>query len=82
MKKILLILMMLALSLATLSGCFGEKDDGEDDGNAELCTTHTDTDGDHICDVCEEIVLDTETMVAVTFTVKDQDGAAVAGVKV
>ncbi len=81
MKKVLLFIlcMLLACSLSlALSSC--------GDGGSETpgpCAEHEDEDENGICDVCKQPTIELPegpAEVSVSFTVKDQDGAAVPGV--
>ena len=87
MKKLILLILMLALSATMLASC---KDKGNDENNNDNdnkndivtpCVTHTDDNNDSICDVCEEIIFEEDVEVEVVFTVKDTDGNALAGFK-
>ena len=87
MKKLILLISMLALFATMLASC---KDKGNDENNNDNgsetdnntpCATHTDDNGDSICDVCEEIIFLEDTEVEVVFTVKDTDGNALSGFK-
>lgn len=93
MKKLLLFILCIALSLSLLVACGGEckehvdenRDLKCDECEAELpCPGHVDEDEDKMCDLCDEILIvpEEKTEVAVSFSVTDQDGAAVPGVKV
>lgn len=77
MKKLLLMILSLALlvSVLTLVTACGPT-------QPEPCDEHIDTDGNRVCDVCKELILDLPKDVTVSFTVKDQDGAIVPGVSV
>lgn len=94
MKKIILLLLSAALvlsMLAFLSSCgeCTEHTDSNKDGKCDNCgktvevehTEHVDEDGDKVCDVCLEILVEDNkpTNVSVTFTVTDQENAAVPG---
>lgn len=77
MKKLLPIILCLALlvSVMALATSCGPT-------TPEPCDEHIDTDGNRVCDVCKELMLDLPKDVTVSFTVKDQDGAIVPGVEV
>ncbi|MBQ9070148.1 MAG: hypothetical protein IJY23_02195 [Clostridia bacterium] len=87
MKKILLLILMLALSISMLAACDNGEDDNENgndnDGNniTTPCVEHTDDNGDHICDVCEEIIFEEDVEVTVELNIKDTDGLPLCGVK-
>lgn len=77
MKKLLPIILCLALLvsvMALVTSCGPT--------TPEPCDEHTDTDGNRVCDVCKELLLDLPKDVAVSFTVKDQDDIVVPGVEV
>lgn len=95
MKKILLLILICAIAFTALTACGKCKEhvDEDKDGKCDkcdeaveiVCTEHTDADGDKMCDVCDELLLDPtppEVTVTVNFTLKDQDGAIIPGVKV
>ena len=89
MKKILLLILCLALAASVvfaMTAC-GDKNRGNDtenggeDANDDACKDrHYDTDEDGFCDLCEAAM--PENKANVTFTVKDQDGTLISGVKV
>ncbi len=84
MKKILLFILSIALVLSLSAFLFscGEEEEPEIPG---LCAEHKDDDENGICDVCKQVTVEipeAPSAVTVTFTVKDQDGAAVYGVTV
>ena len=76
LKKILSVLLVLSLAVATLfaiTSCGGDKDP---------CTMHIDADGDKKCDKCEADMPPEEPgdgKATYTVTVKDDEGNAVAG---
>lgn len=78
MKKLLLMILCLAMlvSLLTLVTSCGPTTP------PEPCKEHIDLNGNRVCDVCNELILDLPKNVTVSFTVKDQDGAIVPGVEV
>lgn len=91
MKRFLLLILCLALSVAMLAfmtscgdddtGDSGNGENGGDDGNGDnACTEHYDGAGDGVCDLCGD-TMPSETS-SVKFTVKDQDGAKISGVTV
>lgn len=89
MKKILLLILCFTLAAAmifTMSAC-GDKNkgndtdvSGENDNNDACKDGHYDTDEDGVCDLCEAEM--PKNKANVTFTVKDQDGMLISGVKV
>lgn len=77
MKKLLPIILCLALLvsvMALVTSCGPT--------TPEPCEEHTDLDGNRVCDVCRELLLDLPKDVTISFTVEDQDGVAVPGVEV
>ncbi len=78
MKKLLPIILCLALlvSVTVLVTSCGPTTP------PEPCEKHTDLDGNRVCDVCSELMLDLPKDVTVSFTVEDQDGIIVPGVEV
>ena len=76
LKKILSVLLVLSLAVATLfaiTSCGGDKDP---------CTTHVDADGDKKCDNCEADMPAEDPddgKATYTVTVKDDEGNAVVG---
>lgn len=89
MKKILLLILCLALavSMAALMTACGDDDNGESNegdngnGNNDSCSEgHYDSDNDGVCNLCNAEM--PKDKIAVSFTVKDQDGNPIGGVEV
>ncbi len=89
MKKILLLILclMLAASMVFAMTACGDKNKGNDtdaggeNDNNDACNKgHFDTDNDDVCDLCDTAM--PKNKANVTFTIKDQDGVVVSGVKV
>ena len=89
---LLIAAIVLIIVLALAGGC-SEHVDADKDGKCDNCSAeveincngeHTDADGDSVCDICEEyfVTAPVETLVNVTYTLVDQDGAPIPGVKV
>lgn len=90
MKKIwtLLFSLMMAFATAACVTACGDKSDSSSDSSSESsssapCTQHVDNNNDLVCDVCkEEIPAPTPEEITVTFTVKDLEENALAGITV
>ena len=89
MKKIILLILTLAISAFMLASCKDKDNENENNQNSEnggnqnnaiVCVNHKDENGDYICDVCEEIIFEEDVEVTVEFTIKDTDGAALSGI--
>ena len=94
MKKIAILMLSLSLVLMLLASCgCSEHVDADKDGKCDNCSAeveiecngeHVDADKDSVCDICEEYftTAPVETIVNVTYTLVDQDGGVLPGVKV
>ena len=83
MKKILLLILSLALVFSLSAVLFSCGGGGEEPKTPGACTVHKDKDDNGICDVCKQPTVELPeppAEVSVSFTVKDQDGTVVSGV--
>lgn len=93
MKKVLILMLALTLSLGILASCgCSEHIDTDKNGKCDNCSAevevncngeHTDDDKDNICDYCKEVLIKApvEKDVTLTLTLVDQDNLPLVGTK-